>query len=54
MSEPWSDFTNLKDFMQKPTLRSEKKYKVHLSDDQQHNVFKNLHDFIEHGGNASK
>ena len=54
MSEPWPDFTNLKDFMQRPTLRLERNYKVHISDDQKHNLFKKLYDVVEHTGNTSE
>ena len=38
--EPWRDFTNLEDFMRRPTLRSERNYKINLSDHQQCNVLK--------------
>ena len=54
MSEPWTDFTNLKDFTQRSTLRSERNHKVHLSDNQQNNLFKKLCDVVEYAGNASE
>ena len=52
--EPWPDFTNLEDFMRRPTLRSERNYKIHLSDHQQCNLFKKLYDVIDYSGNASE
>ena len=54
MSEPWPDFANMKDFMKRPTSRSERNYKIHLSDNQQFNLFKKLCDVIEHSRNASE